>query len=79
MTFHLENSGLVVEDYARRSANLSLNMSSGYILQGQQQTQQPEHMMARVSTVVHGEIDYEEMPDLVYDTSEETLESEVFK
>ncbi len=36
-------------------------------------------MTTGVSTVDNGEIDYEEMPDLVYDTSEETLESEWFK
>ena len=53
------------------------NVSPGNVVQGKQQEMQL--MTTGVSTVDNGEIDYEEMPDLVYDTSEETLESEWFK
>jgi hypothetical protein len=50
---------------------------SNYLIEEQEQEMQL--MTTGVSTVDNGEMDNEEMPDLVYDTSEETLESEWFK
>jgi hypothetical protein len=44
----------------------------------QVQQQEPRHTMARVSTNDCDEIDYEEMPDFVHDTSEVSLKSQVF-
>ncbi len=40
----------------------------------QNQQQEQQHTMAGVSTIVNGKKDYEEMPDLFFEESEETLE-----
>jgi hypothetical protein len=45
----------------------------------QNQQQEPPHTIARVSTVDNRRIDYEEKPDLYFEESEETTESEVLK
>ncbi len=45
----------------------------------QNQQQEPLHTMTGVSTIINGEIDYGEMPDLLFEESKEILESDVFK
>ncbi len=53
--------------------------ASSYGERSQNQQQEQQHTMTGVSTIVNGEVHYNEMPELYFDESEEMLESTVFK